>query len=262
MVTPDRLLSLAAGTVRDVARKEAIRAAAEAGFDAVGLRFDIDPPEPPELRELARALDGEGCRVLDVEVVRLSPSWSEDLERRLIDRAAAVGARHLLVVSDDPDRARMLAGLQRVARRCREAGLSAVLEFMRFTYPRTLAEAARLAADVGPDLGGLLVDALHLARTGSLPGELDAHPPGLFPYAQICDAPLTAPAEDRASLIEEARHRRLLPGEGGLPLAELLAALPPETPLSVEVQSDALERTLDARERASRCLAATRALLG
>lgn len=253
---------MAAGTVRDVGRTDAIRAAAGAGFRAVGLRFDIEPPSPTELRELSRLLDAEGCNVLDVEVVRLSPAWSEELERRLIDQAAAVGARHLLVVSDDSDRSRTIDGLRRVSRRCREAGLSAVLEFMRFTHPATLTEAALVAAEVGPDLGGLLVDALHLARSGSPPTELAVHPPQLFPYAQLCDAPPTAPADDLASLIDEARYRRLLPGQGGLPLVELLAALPAEAPLSIEVQSDALEQTLDAGERALRCHAAAMELLG
>lgn len=257
-----RLLSLAAGTLRDVTRLEAIEAAAAAGFGAVGLRLDVEHPGPAELKQLARRLDGEGCSVLDIEVVRLSPSWSEDVETRLVEQAAALGARYLLVVSDDPDRGRTVAGLQRVSRRCREAGLSAVLEFMAFTHPSTLADAAQIAAEVGPDLGGLLVDALHLARTGGQPAEIDGFAPALFPYAQICDAPLEAPPDDVAALIDEARHQRLLPGQGELPLAGLVAALPPGVPLSVEVQSDALERTTDARERARLCHAAAATLLG
>lgn len=257
-----RLLSLAAGTLRDVTRLEAIEAAAAAGFGAVGLRLDVEPAEPAELKQLARRLDSEGCSVLDIEVVRLSPSWSEDLETRLVDQAAALGARHLLVVSDDPDRGRTVAGLQRVSRRCREAGLSAVLEFMAFTHPATLADAVEVAAEVGPDLGGLLVDALHLARTGGQPAELGGYAPVLFPYAQICDAPLQAPSDDVAALIDEARHQRLLPGQGELPLADLVNALPPGIPLSVEVQSDALERTTDARKRARLCHAAVSSRLG
>lgn len=256
MNSPSRLLSLAAGTLRDVTRQEAIAAAARAGFAGVGLRLDLEPPDPTELKQLTGRLDAEGCVALDIEVVRLSPFWSLELESRLVEQAAALAARHLLVVSDDPDPSRTIDGLGRVSRRCREAGLSAVLEFMRFTHPSTLAEAARIAAAVGPDLGGVLVDALHLARTGSQPSELDEHAPGLFPYAQICDAPLQAPPGDSSALVEEARHRRLLPGQGGLPLAELLSSLPPGIPLSVEVQSDELERTLPALERARRCHAA------
>ena len=36
------------------------------------------------------------------------------------------------------------------------------------------------------------------------------------------------------------RHRRLPPGHGELPLLDLLRAVPAETPMSIEVQSDEL----------------------
>ena len=45
MSAHDRLLSLAAGTVRDAPRCDAIDAGAAAGFGAVGLRFDLDAPD-------------------------------------------------------------------------------------------------------------------------------------------------------------------------------------------------------------------------
>ena len=60
--------------------------------------------------------------------------------------------------------------------------------------------------------------------------------PSLLPYLQIADAPARPP--DPAHLREEALHGRLLPGEGDLPLAETLAAVP-SVPLSVELRSRA-----------------------
>jgi len=203
--------------------------------------------------------------VLDVEVVRLSPDWDEALEQRLVEWAHALGARHLLVVSDDSDRARTLDGLARVARRCDEAGLTAVLEFMRFTHPRTLDAAVALAREIGPPqgppLGGVLVDALHLDRSGGQPEDLDAFEPSLFPYVQICDAPARPTADDVDALIAEARHGRLEPGAGALPLAALLQRFPPATPISVEVQSDALERTTSPEARARLLMNATLAVI-
>ncbi|MNI94603.1 hypothetical protein D3C73_1527290 [compost metagenome] len=52
---------------------------------------------------------------------------------------------------------------------------------------------------------------------------------------QLCDAPLTAPAE--ALIIQEAREGRLLPGQGQLPLAALMGALPTDVQVSVETPS-------------------------
>jgi sugar phosphate isomerase/epimerase len=248
-----RILSLSAATLRSVPRHEAIDAAARAGFNAVGLRLDVDPPTPQELRTVKTALAATGTQVLDIEVARLSRVWDLDFEQRLVDWAAELGARFLLVVSDDADRSRTADALARVATRCRAAGLAAVLEFMRFTYPSTLADAAALALEVGPSLGGVLVDALHLQRSGSHPRALRRFDPSLFPYAQLCDAPAQVADESTVALIREARHLRRLPGDGGLPLRELIAELPPEAPLSIEVQSDEMEARQSAEERADRC---------
>ncbi len=57
------------------------------------------------------------------------------------------------------------------------------------------------------------------------------------------------------------RHHRLVPGEGELALRELIANLPSESHLSIEVQSDSMARALCAQERADRCHAAAMALL-
>jgi sugar phosphate isomerase/epimerase len=82
--------------------------------------------------------------------------------------------------------------------------------------------------------GGLLVDALHLARTGGVPADVLGAPAGLIRSAQLCDAPAARP-ESEAAIIAEARSGRLLPGEGDLPLRELLWSLSDRTMLSVEV---------------------------
>jgi hypothetical protein len=52
----------------------------------------------------------------------------------------------------------------------------------------------------------------------------------------------------------EARALRQVPGEGELPLAELLAAVPRGTPISVEVPNAALQAQLGPVEFAARNL--------
>jgi sugar phosphate isomerase/epimerase len=80
------------------------------------------------------------------------------------------------------------------------------------------------------------VDALHVQRCGVSLGALRAVDPALISYVQLCDAPLAAPGAGPASAdaVHEARAARLLPGEGRLPLRELLAALPDGLSVAVE----------------------------
>ena len=82
----------------------------------------------------------------------------------------------------------------------------------------------------------------------------------LFRYAQICDAAAVIPSES-GDLIREARTGRLLPGEGALPLRELVAALPAAIPLSIEAPVRATAG-LPALDRAQRAYRSMHALLG
>ena len=105
---------------------------------------------------------------------------------------------------------------------------------------------------------GVLVDALHLARSGGTPAAVAALPPERIAYMQLCDAPAKAPPLE--DLAHESRNYRLPPGEGELPLDELFDALPDDIPISVEVP-----RSVDAgrttRERAVLAGDAARAYL-
>jgi hypothetical protein len=65
---------------------------------------------------------------------------------------------------------------------------------------------------------------------------------------------------DTPALIREARTGRLLPGEGVLPLADLVAALPPDVPLAIEAPCRATGH-LPAPERARRAYRALVALV-
>ena len=54
----------------------------------------------------------------------------------------------------------------------------------------------------------------------------------MIAYVQLCDVPMPAQTGDYG---EEARHERCCPGEGDLPLAEFLAALPADITIGLEV---------------------------
>jgi sugar phosphate isomerase/epimerase len=238
-VTP-RALSLAAGCVLDATPAETVAAAAEAGFDAVGVWVDLDTWGPATTAEVRQRLDDSGLRALDVEVAVLRPGGDDDDGLRMLDIGAALGATCGLFVCFDEDLGRTADRFARVCEHASSIGLSAVLEFMVFTAVRTLADAIDVVTQAGHPAGGVLVDPLHLARSGGRSADLARADARLFPYAQYCDATQDPPPGDQ--LLEEALHGRLLPGEGVLPLDEFLNALPVGAPLSVEVRSRALRR--------------------
>jgi sugar phosphate isomerase/epimerase len=108
----------------------------------------------------------------------------------------------------------------------------------------------------------IIIDALHFSRSGGLPEDVRTVDPSLFRYAQICDAGPDMPGPtDTPALIREARGGRLLPGEGVLPLKDLVAALPPGLPLAIEAPCRATME-LPALERARRAHRALTTLIG
>lgn len=223
-------------TMLDVAPPELVTVSAAAGFDAVGLRVspatDGERPWPMTpgsamLAETARRLADTGIAVLDVEAIRLRPRPRLAEFTPVLEAAAELGARFVNAICEDPDRARLSDEFGRLAEESRPYAVRPVIEFMAYRTVRTLDDAVAIAAGSG---GGVLIDALHVQRCGVGLDALRAVDPGLVSYVQLCDAPLAAPADE----IAEARDGRLLPGDGGLPLLELLAALPGGIPVAVE----------------------------
>jgi sugar phosphate isomerase/epimerase len=230
-------------TLLGVSPPDFVTIAAGAGFAAVGLRIspatDGERPWPvspgsPMLAETVRRCADTGTAVLDVEAVRLGPRAAGTSEYgAVLEAAAALGARYVNAICDDPDLSRLSDSFARLVGAAAPYGIRAVVEFMAYRSVATLEEAVAIAAPSGG--GGILVDALHVQRCGVRLADLRAVDRGLITYVQLCDAPLRAPADP----LREARTARLLPGEGQLPLLDLLAALPDGIPVAVEAPAEA-----------------------
>jgi len=230
----------------DVDAFELVDAAADAGFDGVGLRLS-GPHAAADLSTLRQHAADRGIRVADVEVHRITAGTHADDAAALIGGAAELGAAAVLVVSDLADDVATVAQLTALAERCRAHGLQLGLEYMAWTNPCEPVAAVKMAQAAGCEL---VVDLLHHVRVGAGVVELDAIvAAGVLGWVQVCDAVQGIMPMDHAALLHEARHARLLPGEGTLPLRDLLRHLPADTVISVEVQSDQLLHT-PPRERA------------
>jgi len=252
MTGPGRPLALASLSALHVPPPEFVRYAAAAGFDLLGaLRLvpardgtGADLVGDVALRgATAVALADTGLGVLDVEVFRLRPGTAAAEAEPLLAIGAELGARFLLTAVEDPEPARRAAVLADLCDLARGYGLRCMVEPMVFSALRTPAEAAALLDAAGTDEAGVLVDTLHFARAGGTPADLDALGPGRLPYVQLCDAQSAEPAGvDPAGLrraVDEAVARRLPPGEGVLPLTEVLDRIDRQAPVSLEVPNPA-----------------------
>ncbi|MFN3642747.1 MAG: sugar phosphate isomerase/epimerase family protein [Gemmobacter sp.] len=261
-------LSLHHLSLRDVAPADLPAIAAGAGFGAVSLF--VEPPGPAldifpriacdgDAAAAARACADAGVAVHGIEVFALAPETEPVAFAPALDRGARLGARVLTALVQDADGARAADRMGALCDMAAARGMGVALEFMRFSQCRSLAAGAAFVAQVGHPALGLLVDPLHLFRTGGTVVELAAMPPALVRAAQLCDGPLLPPP---GPPFAEAIENRVIPGEGEFPLAAFLRALPPGTRLDVEVP---LRRLADAgvtpADRAARLFAAATAII-
>lgn len=255
----DRVVSLAAGVVLDIGPDEAVSVASTAGFDAVGVWFDPRSWTPSTTQRVRQRLDDTGMVALDIEPVIVGRG-DADAGERLIDAGIEVGAHHALVATGAADRAEALDVLGALAERASGSDLTLVLEYVSIFSVSTLAEAVSIVDELAAPNVGVLVDNLHHARAGGTVDEVARvveRGDGLLPYLQLADAPSAAPG-DLDGLRTEAVDGRLLPGDGELPLRQMLDAVP-GVPVSLELRSSALmSRYPDPVERARAVAASVR----
>ncbi|RYE38913.1 MAG: sugar phosphate isomerase/epimerase [Hyphomicrobiales bacterium] len=241
-----RPISLSALTVLPCSPLEQIDAAHAAGYDSVGLRLfpvmdtDIDVMAEPRLQQAIRdRLAQTGLNVFDVEVVRLTPGLDVPTLTPALEFASTLGARWLAVTSgaateySSGDEDECFRRLEQLCDLTAANGMNVMLEFMVYRPIDTLEHAMRVATSVGHSHLGVTIDALHFFRSGGNPSMLARVDPKRLACVQLCDAP----AEPPADLPREARYQRQYPGEGGLPLRELIAAVPADLPVCVEAPS-------------------------
>jgi sugar phosphate isomerase/epimerase len=240
-----RELSLAALSLLHRPPVQVVRVAGAAGFSSIGLRVAAIPGSgvdndlvgnAAKRREVRTAMDDAGVRLLDAEIFRFSPADGVATpEEPTLAAAGELGARFVGVISYEADLGRAAELLARLAGRAEAYGLSCLLEFMGFSGIRTLADARTVVDRSGAANAHVLVDALHVARTGTSVDELARLEPRYLPMAQICDAAHGDVEHDPVKARAEAVSARLDPGTGVLPLHDVIRALPAAIPLSVEV---------------------------
>src|SRR6218665_160478 len=244
-----------------------IDGAADAGYDAVSLWFHA-PPDGVEAypladgtsmqRETIARSQDRGIPVFNIGLFALSPAGWQDHWDAMLASGASMGARRAIVLHFDPDPRRAQALLARLAQRAADHGIGVDIEFIAGSGLASLAAACDLAQATGGDCG-IILDPLHLQRTGGSPADIDDRARGLIRYVQLCDGPATMSPE---GALEEGSRHRLLTGKGAFPLWAFVEALPRGIPIGLEIPlRDMAARGVGPIERARVALAAARPYL-
>ena len=245
-------LELCAGTVRQAALPELIQVAGQAGFAAITANPTLRAEAGVDDRTLQTMMADAGVRVTNIDgmgsVLPGIPAGEaidayRDYHGRDIRRvfwtpedefyrtADALGGNsvNLVHMAGDPDtpRAALVDRLGEVSQRAAAHGLTIVLEFLPGTGVASLDSAAGLVAEVAAPNLKITLDARHLANSGGGPGDVARHA-AMIGLLQMDDL-ARASADD---------PERLLPGDGELPLVEILSPVreaSPALPVGIEV---------------------------
>lgn len=241
--------ALAAGCVPDAAPWDIPRIAAEAGFMSCGMW--IDPKTTWQADALARtksALEETGIHLVDVEAAWLEGGDTATADQKLLVEAGIeLGARNVLVVSRHDN---YEASVSQFRGLCETAGddIRVNLEFGEFTSIKSLEAARRFVAEVDHPAAGILVDLMHLNRSGEPFPDLDD---AVFSYVQACDFWQSSSSMTGMDYITAAVDARCCLGEGEARRSDIEAVCRSDLDVSLEIRSKALrDEFLDPVERA------------
>jgi sugar phosphate isomerase/epimerase len=261
--------SLAHLTVLSLTPSQLVDVAARTGYRYVGLRMTRVTPQEV-LYDLARdrtlmketkaRLAATGLVVNDAELFRMDPSLGPDDFIPELEATAELGARHIIAQLPDPDRERKTARFARLCDLAKPLGIFVSLEFPHWTETGNLAEATRVVRAVNRSNAGILVDMLHFGRSDSSIEELAALPREWFRFAHVCDAAKEVPPTT-AGIIHTARDERQFPGEGGIDIRGILAAMPQDIPYALEIPHAALTKAVGPEEVARLAVTVARSYL-
>lgn len=256
------------------------RMAAELGVNHIGLAPSpiTDNPhnypawdlrsDPALVRETKAALDKHGVSLSQGEGFLIMQGLDMADNEPLFDIMAELGAPMVNTVVVEQDRSRALDQFALYAEMAQQRGQIPLIEFMPMMQPGNLSQTLQFLEDSGAGNAQIMLDAMHFFRSGSMLRELANAPQSAIGYIQLCDAPL--PAGDTAmtpemmqAYGEEARHERMCPGDGDLPLADFLTALPRDLSVGLEIPMMSKAKAGISPVDAMRpCVKAARDLLG
>jgi sugar phosphate isomerase/epimerase len=159
----------------------------------------------------------------------------------------------------DPDLARTLDQFAALTELAAQRDIATVVEPVPGLTIADVSSALAAKQYVGRGEFRLLIDTMHLMRSGSGATDLAAVGADQIGYAQLNDTTLRPGADN---YMEEAMFERMVPGLGELPLHDLVSALPGDIVLEIEVPRRSLALAgVGPIDRLRPCVDAARRLL-
>ena len=260
-------LLIAPTSLQDTAPLDYIDATIAAGYDGIGLRVHRSPGLPFHPVVGDAALIGEmrarlaDLTVFDLYSFYLEPATDVNTFAPAMELGASFGAKYATVMGADTEWSRQRDNFIKTCDLAKQYGLTCSLEFAVTRPLATLPQTVQLITEAKRE-AVICIDPLHLARSGGSAADVKALPAKYFPYAQISDGVLE-PGEPNPALFGKlGLGQRKMPGEGTLPLREVLAALPKDVPLSVELPHSLAPAGTSASDWAKMTLQSVRRYLG
>lgn len=232
-----------------------VETAARAGFTAMGF-WHTDLAEIGKrysFRQMKDILDDQGITQIEVEWLL---DWyrtdqrrvaSDDTRKLLLDAAEALGARHIKIGdlgNDCADVPRMTEEFAVLCRQAAERGTNVLFELLpaQFSRAPSLDQVLAICVGSGARNGGIMLDNLHLQRTGTPPEHIVSKIGRHIPVGvEINDGTLAMPVDLQDSVV----NKRLLPGDGEFDITSFLHAVWTQGydgPIGVEVLNEYIRK--------------------
>ena len=223
------------------------------GYPAFSLKDDV------RLRQdLLAAMDDRGVSISLGEGMVIVPGADVSDLAGDLDVMAELGAAQVNTLSFDKDRKRTLDQLAVLTEMAAERGIGTTIEMAPGLTIGDLSAVVAAIEHVGRSGLRLAVDTMHWARSGYGVVELRELGPEKIGYVQLSDTTLKPRMK---SYLDEAMYERMPPGDGELPLAEILGAVPADVVVGLEIPMRRLaESGVGPMDRLRPCVAAAREL--
>lgn len=232
-----------------------VETASRAGFTAMGFWHAdlLETQKHYSLPEMKQILDANGIAQVEVEwlldwfCTDERRSASDKTRQLLLDAAETLRARHIKVGDLGNDCAGVPRLTEEFAALCKQAadrGTTVLFEMLPAPFSRvpSLDQVLEVCKGSGARNGGIMLDNLHLQRTGTPFRELVTKIDPRMPLGvEINDGALATPV----NLADSVVNRRLLPGDGEFDIAAFLHAvwtLGFTGPIGVEVLNEYLRK--------------------
>lgn len=260
-----RKFSLAHLTVLGWNPVEMIYNARVIGYDYVSVRTismgvsresDFDISKNKKLfNDMKEAMEETGIEIYDIELARIADGVDVRSYEAPFEAAARLGVRGMISsiwTDDKPFYIEQFAALCDLAA---QYNLTVNLEFPTWAGVWNLKGAMEVLGAVKKPNAGIMLDTLHVYRSGVSVEELGTIPKELLNLAHICDGPAEIPdRSDKDALIFTGRDARYYVGEGAIDIAAMVKITRPDTVLSIELPHVERVAKYGFFEHARRCL--------